>query len=78
MSKRRRTLELFQVMIDQINKSGETEFVKSDFRHPPLNIKPDSILELWKIAQLVQNEMPPIKEILEIRGKHYLRLKSDE
>ena len=74
MSKRRSTSDLLRAMITFIRESGEYEFAKSDFRNPPCKIDPESVPELWEIAKLVQDEFPSIKEIIEIKGKHFLRL----
>jgi len=75
MSKRRSTSDLLQAMITFIRDSGDKEFAISDFRHSPCKIDPVSVPELWEIAKLVQEHFPPIEEILEIKGKQYLRLK---
>ena len=74
MPSRRSTLDLLRAMIHQIKTSGEREFAKSDFRHPPTSISPNTAHELWEIAKLVQDEMPPIEAIIEVKGKPYLRL----
>lgn len=76
MSKRRSTSDLLRAMIAFIRDSGEREFAKSDFRNPPCKIDPESVPELWEIAKLIQDEFPDIDEILEVKGKHYLRLKT--
>lgn len=75
MSKRRSTSDLLQAMITFIRDSGDKEFAKSDFRRSPCKIDPDSVPELWEIARLVQEQFPPIEEIIEVKGKQYLRLK---
>ena len=78
MSKRRSTSDLLRDMIAFIQTSGELEFSKSDFRHAPCKIDPESVPELWEIAKIVQESFPPIEEIIEVKGKHYLRLKSTD
>ena len=77
MSKRRNTLDLLRAMITFIKESDQTEFAKSDFRHPPTNINPDTAIELWEIAKLIQDDFLPIEEIIEVKGKHYLRLRTE-
>ncbi len=62
-------------MISFIRNSGLKEFAKSNFRHSPCKIDPDSVPELWEIAKLVQEHFPPIEEIVEVKGKQYLRLR---
>lgn len=78
MSKRRSTVELLRATIRHIKESGEYEFAKSDFRHPPTDINPDTALELWEIVKIVQDDMPQIEAIIEVKGKSYLKLHQEE
>ena len=75
MTPRRKNIEPFRAFIDHINNSKVNDYSKSDFRHSPTNIKPDSAEELFEIVKLVQDQMSPIEAVIEIKGNKYLKLK---
>jgi hypothetical protein len=40
-----------------------------------MNINPDTAEELFDIIKFVQDQMPPIDTVIEIKKKKYLKLK---
>lgn len=69
------TLDLLRALITFIKESNQTEFAKSDFRNPPTNINPDTAEKLFDIIKFVQDQMPPIDTVIEIKKKKYFKPK---
>jgi hypothetical protein len=73
MPDRRSELELLRTFKAFLAQSSEKEFYKSDLRHPPWNINPDTVEKLVKLVAFCQHELPPI-EVLTIKRNVFIRI----
>ncbi|MFX0173420.1 MAG: hypothetical protein ACFE9L_16120 [Candidatus Hodarchaeota archaeon] len=65
-------MELLQALASFIKQSGKKRFYKSDFRHAPTNINPDSAFEALKEAEFCQTHMPRIRVIEMEEGRNVI------
>ncbi len=73
MTDRRTKLELLKIInefIEEGIQSGRKTFYKSDFRHPPAKINPDSAYEVLKLVEYCQTQMPRIRIVEMAEGRN--------
>jgi len=73
MPDRRSEMDLLRTFKAFLDQSTEKEFYKSDLRHPPWNINPDTVEKLAKLIAFCQHELPPL-EVLTIKRNVFIRI----
>ena len=73
MPGRRSDMDLLLTFKAFIDQSTDKEFYKSDLRHSPWNISPDTVEKLAKLIAFCQQKLPPI-EVLEIKRNVFIRI----